>query len=150
MSGTFRKGIFIIGAIFLLLLSSIQIVLGNNIDPNEPQTINFQNNEYFNDCIILIFGTCNDVKGPLLWRLGLYCNFFKKDFTINANGEIDENINLMVRGGGSFKFLWGKEDINIHLNGATGILFWGVKSILLDTNHIIARCQVKHLNLYYP
>ncbi len=149
MSGTINKRFLIIGTIFLLLLSTIQVVLGNNIYTNEPKILNSENNESFNDCIILIFGKCNDVKGPLLWKLGFYFNFFKKDFTINANGDIDETINIIIRGGGSFKFLWGKENININLNSATGILFWGGKSIFIENNFIIARCQADNAYIIY-
>jgi hypothetical protein len=149
MSGIVKNRILMIGAILLLLLSSIQVVLGENIDTIEPKIITTENNERFNDCIILIFGKCNDVSGPLLWKLGLYCNFIRKDFTINANGEIDENINIIIRGGGSFKFLWGKENIKINLNRATGILFWGGKSVIVESNHIIARCQADSAYLVY-
>jgi hypothetical protein len=149
MSGTIKKKILILGTILILFLSSIQIVLGDNIDSNQPEIINSEDYVRFNDCIILIFGTCNDVKGPLLWKLGLYCNFLKKDFTINAEGEIDESVNLMIRGGGSFRFLWGKENINIRLNRASGIIFWGGKSIIVESNHIIARCKAESAYLSY-
>ena len=149
MSGTLKKRFLITGTIFLLLLSSIQVVLGNNLDSNEHKVIKTEISESFNDCIIVIFGTCNNVIGPLLWKFGLYCNIFKKDFTINANGAIDETINIMIRGGGDFKFLWGKEIINIRLIGATGILFWGENSIIVDSNHIIARCQADIAYLTY-
>ncbi len=149
MNSTIKKRFLIIGTIFLLILSTIQVVLGNNLDTNEPKIINAENNESFNDCIIIIFGKCNDVTGPFLWKFGLYCNFFKKDFTIDAKGEIDETINIIIRGGGNFKFLWGKENINIKLNGATGILFWGGKSIIVESNHIIARCQADNAYLTY-
>jgi len=149
MSGTIKKRFFIFCSILLILLSTIQTVIGSNIDEHQIKTLNSENNDSFNDCVILIFGTCNDVRGPLLWKLGLYCNFLKKDFLINANGEIDESINLIIRGGGSFKFLWGKENISIRLNGATGIIFWGAKSIILDDNHIIARCQADNAYLIY-
>jgi len=149
MSSKIKKRFLTIGTFILLLLSTIQIVLGENIDDNQPKIIKTEINETYNDCVIIIFGTCNDVQGPVLWRLGLYCNFFKKNFVINANGDIDENVNLIIRGGGSFKFLWGKENIFIRLNGATGILFWGGKSIIVDTNHIIARCQADSAYLSY-
>lgn len=149
MSSAVKKRFLIICTILILLLSSIQVVLGENIVSNEPKKETTEINESFTDCIILIFGKCNDVSGPILWRLGLYCNFIRKDFTINANGEIDENINVIIRGGGSFKFLWGKENIDIRLNRATGILFWGGKSIIVENNFIIARCQADNAFLTY-
>jgi hypothetical protein len=149
LSGLIKKRFFTICTFILLLFSTIQIVLGGNIDNTEPKIIKTEINETFDDCIILIFGTCNEVQGPVLWRLGLYCNLIKKNFVINAKGEIDENVNIIIRGGGSFKFLWGKENIFIRINGATGILFWGEKSILLDTNHIIARCKADSAYLTY-
>ena len=149
MSVTIKNRSLITATIILLLLSTIQIVIGDNVSNKEAEIINAENNDSFNDCIILIFGKCNDVTGPILWKFGLYCNFFKKDFTINANGEIDETINLIIRGGGSFKFMWGKENIKINLNGATGILFWGGKSLLVENNFIIARCQADNAYLIY-
>ncbi|KYK30298.1 MAG: hypothetical protein AYK22_04130 [Thermoplasmatales archaeon SG8-52-3] len=149
MSVTIKNRSLITATIILLLLSTIQIVIGDNVSNKEAEIINAENNDSFNDCIILIFGKCNDVTGPILWKFGLYCNFFKKDFTINANGEIDETINLIIRGGGGFKFMWGKENIKINLNGATGILFWGGKSLLVENNFIIARCQADNAYLIY-
>ena len=149
MSGLIKKRLLTICTFIILFLSTIQIALGENIDNTQPKINKTEINETFDDCIILIFGACNEVQGPVLWRLGLFCNFIKKNFVINAKGEIDENVNLIIRGGGSFKFLWGKENIFIRLNGATGILFWGGKSIILDTNHIIARCQADSAYLTY-
>ena len=149
MSGTVPRRLLLIVTTFLLISSSIQIVLGNNIETIYSNRINSNENENFNDCIILIFGKCNEVTGPLLWRFGLYCTFFKKDFTINADGEFGEVIHVIIRGGGSFKFLWGKENINIQLKGATGILYWGVKSIIVNNTYIIARCQAENAYLTY-
>jgi len=149
MSGVITKKFSIITTIFLLISFSMQIVLGNNVGSNEPITTEAVNPEIYNDCIIIIFGKCNEVTGPLLWRFGLYLNFFKKDFTINAKGEFDETINIMIRGGGNFKFIWGKEIINIELKGATGILFWGGKSIIVENTHIIVRCQAEIAYLNY-
>lgn len=149
MSGMIPKRFLMIFIIFLLIFTSVQVALGDTIDYNESKKMNTGVNENFSDCIIIIFGKCNDVTGPLLWRFGLYCNFLKKDFSINAKYEEGDNINLIIRGGGSFKFLWGKEDINIQLNGATGILFWGGKSIIVESPLIIARCQVEDAYLTY-
>lgn len=149
MSGTIPKRFLMIFTVFLLIFTSVQVAHGDTIDYKKSKKINTGITENFSDCIMIIFGKCNDVTGPLLWKFGLYCNFLKKDFTINAKNEEGDNINLMIRGGGSFKFLWGKEDINIQLKGATGILFWGGKSIIVESPLIIARCQVENAYLQY-
>jgi hypothetical protein len=149
MRGINLRRFLIIITICLLLFPSIQIVLGENKDSSVPNKNKGGYNEHYTNCIILIFGTCNDVTGPLLWRFGLYLNLLKRDFTINAKGEFGETINLIIRGGGSFKFIWGQENIKIDLNGASGILFWGKKSIIIDSTHIILRCNVKNLYLSY-
>jgi hypothetical protein len=149
MSGIIGKRFLTVCTFILLLISTTQIVLGENIDDNLHNMNKTEINETFDDCVILIFGTCNEVQGPVIWRLGLYCNLIKRNFVINAKGEIDENINLIIRGGGSFKFLWGKENIFIRINGANGILFWAEKSIIVDTNHIIARCKADSVYLTY-
>ena len=149
MSGINLRRFSITLTVFLLIINSIQVVVGINTDNKESKIINAGFTDNFPDCIIIVFGKCNDVTGPILWKFGLYCNFFKKDFTINAKGEESETINIMIRGGGSFKFLWGKETINIQLKGATGILFWGAKSIIVESPHIIARCQAENVYLTY-
>ena len=147
MSGIIIRRFLIFGAILLLVFSSLQAAFGNYIDSNKTKIANASSNDHYSNCVIIIFGKCNEVIGPLLWKFGFYCNFFKKDFTVNAKGEFGETMNLIVRGGDNFKFLWGKENINIELKGATGILFWGGKSIIMDNTLIIARCKAKNVYL---
>lgn len=147
MSGIVIKKFLIFVAILLLVLPSMQVVFGNNIDSQEVKIANAGSYEHYTNCVIIILGKCNEVSGPLLWKFGFYCNIFKRDFTINAKGEDGEIIHLIIRGSDNFKFLWGKENINIELKGATGFLFWGGKSIIMDSPHIIARCKAKSIYL---
>jgi len=147
MSGIGIKRFLIFGAILLLVLPSIQSAFGNNIDSNEINITNTSYTEHFTNCIILILGICNEVKGPPLWKLGFYCNILKKDFTINAKGEDVENIHVLIRGSDNFKFIGGKDIINIEIKGATGLVFWGGKSLIFETTPIIARFKAKDIYL---
>ena len=147
MSGIVNRRLLILGAILLLVFSSMQAALGNNIHSNKTKIADTGAFEHYTNCVIIMFGKCNEVTGPLLWKLGFYCNLLKRDFTINAKGEFGETINLIIRGGDNFKFLWGKENIKIELRGATGILFWGEKSIIVDNTQIILRCKAKYVYL---
>jgi hypothetical protein len=147
MSEVVNRRLLIFGAVFLVVFSSMHAALGNNIQSNKTKTADTVSFEHFTDCVIIMFGKCNEVTGPILWKLGVYCNLLKRDFTINAKGEFGETINLIIRGSDNFKFLWGKENIKIDLRGATGILFWGDKSIIADNTIIILRCKVKNVYL---
>ena len=147
MSEIVIRRFLIFGAILLLVLTSIQSAFGNNTDSNKVKTTNAGGTEHYTNCIIFIIGICNEVTGPLLWKFGFYCNIIKRDFTINAKGEDGERIHVLIRGEDDFKFLWGKEIINIELKGAKGILFWGGKSIIMETSPIIARLKVKVIYL---
>ena len=147
MSGIVNRRLLILGAILLLVLSSMQAAIGNNIHSNKKKIADTGAFEHYTNCVIIMFGRCNEVTGPLLWRLGVYCNLLKRDFTINAKGEFGETINLIIRGSDNFKFLWGKENIRIELRGASGILFWGEKSIIVDNTLIILRCKAKNVYL---
>jgi hypothetical protein len=134
-------------AIVLLVLSSMQATFGNNIDSNKTKIVNGTGYEHYSNSVIIIFGKCNEVTGPLLWKFGFYCNLIKKEFTINAKEEDGEIIHLIIRGHDNFKFLWRIENINVELKGATGILFWGVKSIIMDSPYIFARCKARDIYL---
>lgn len=147
MSGIGIRKFLIFGAIILLVLPSIQSAFGNNTYSNETNITNASYTEHFTNCIIFILGICNEVTGPLLWKFGFYCNIFKKDFTITAKGEDVENIHVIIRGNDIFKFVWGKEIINIEVKGATGFVFWGGKSIIFETTPLIARFKAKDIYL---
>ena len=54
MSGTIKKRFLTFGTFILLLLTTFQIVLGENINNNQHEIIKTDINETFNNCIILI------------------------------------------------------------------------------------------------
>ena len=135
--------ILVIGAIFLLILPSIQgaiqengIQEQNKVEKNdiEPQTT-----ETFNNCIVLIFGSCNSVGGAVTWLLGLYIPLFKKHITIGAGGE---KLSAIVIGDG-FGVYVSIENLIIDMWGTRGVLFWGGKSLLVESKNIIGICRAE-------
>jgi hypothetical protein len=147
------KKILAIGAIFVFVLSMIPIAVGETPEvftttPEENEPIP-KGNEHFSNCKVFVMGKCNYVEGPILWKLGFYANLFEKDFTIEAKGEEGEKLSAFVFAGQIGLFL-GYETMDIELDGATGMLFYGGKSLIFQGNRIIAFCEVQDLWINYP
>ena len=104
-------------------------------------------NEHFTDSIIMVFGKCDRVDGPLIWLLGFYCPILKRNFRIIADGGENESLNAIVIGPGSFGSYFDLQNVWIDIRGARGALYYFGKSILADGNNIIAFCKAKNIFL---
>lgn len=138
--------VLVIGAICLLLLPSIQGSMGN-IPSSKPDEIQEDNDtetsetHYFSNCIVWIYGKCKSVTGALTWIFGIFCPLFKKHLNIRATGQEGESLNVIVTQDGLGTYL-NQENIMIDMRGATGILYWFGKSLILEGDTIFARCKV--------
>ncbi|MDH7507476.1 MAG: hypothetical protein QHH15_06825 [Candidatus Thermoplasmatota archaeon] len=139
----YLKKFLIIFVVFLIILvQPIGLSANNNFE--EKRFIIKTTTDYYSNSIILIIGKCKIVQGPLFWIFGLYIPFFKKSFLIRASGEEGEQLNVMIRGN-KFATYIDVENILIEFNKATGILFWGQKSILTNSLRIFARCKAENI-----
>ena len=136
--------ILIIWAIVFLMLASLPVTLGRT-DEQEKEPLETKT---FTNCVIWVFGKCNTVTGPLLWKLGLYCPLLDKNFGIEANGEEGEKLNVIIRGE-EFGVYYGYENMDIDIARARGILFWGGQSLLIDEPIIFLRCRADIVYLNY-
>lgn len=142
MNGIIFRKFLIIGAICLLILPSIQVALGDNTDNEETYVSNAGETDHFTDCIVIIIGKCNTVTGPDLWKFGFYCALAEQNFEIKASGGEGETLHVLIRNS-KFATYFGYENIDIKLEQATGIIFWGGKSILMDNTYIFGRCKAQ-------
>lgn len=143
------KNVLIVGAICLLTLPSVQSA---TVDISSPEKIDIEENceidskgtIYYKDCIVWIYGRCNRVWGALTWIFGFYCPLFKKSFWVQAIGEANESLNVLVRGGGVGTY-YDYDTMLVHFQGANGFMYWGGKSILFSGNQIFMRCKADHV-----
>lgn len=145
----FFKIFLVIGAIFLLILPSIQgnfnkLTIPKTNESEEDININTRGSYYYQNCIVWVTGNCKKVWGALTWIFGFYCPLLKKHLWIQASGQENESLSVIVRGGGNFGTYYDHENILIELQGATGILYWFGKSIIKKDDFIIARCKADH------
>lgn len=141
----YLEKMLVIVAICLLIMPSIPVVISDTSNSDSSDSYEYQNSgtgetDYFTNCIVIVFGKCNTVTGPLIWRFGFYCPLLKRSFWIIASGEEGESLNVIIRDD-KFATYYDYEEINIQLIGANGFLFWGGKSILFNNTIIFARCK---------
>ena len=139
----YLKKILVIEAILLIIIPTLPIGLSDS-SCIEKQTSGKTITDHYVDSTILIIGKCNYVRGPLVWIFGLYIPFIKRSFTIKASGEVGEQLNVFIRGGHFASYI-DNENILVDINKASGVLFWGQKSILTDSTRIFARCKAKDI-----
>ena len=140
--------VLVIGAICLLILPSIQGVLGENlnlepIESDEENSIDTLDTHYYTDCTVIIFGKCGLVGGALTWIFGFYAPIFKKDIWISASGE---PLSAVVVGGGFGTYL-SVENLYISMIGTKGFLFWAGKSVVIEGKNIIGVCRADHCTI---
>jgi len=105
-----------------------------------------QDNDYYNNCIVIIFGRSNHVQAfSLWWRIGLYIPIIKRGFTISANeeGESLTAIIFKINGGA---FYLDNENITIDIYRARGLFYWGGKSLLFNysiPSPVFAICRAR-------
>ena len=108
------------------MLLSFQPVIGESFkENNDPEPL-----VTYNNCIVWIFGNTNNVNAPFTWIFGIYLALFKKNIKVEAKNEEGEKLNVFVRGldGVELGSWLSKEQLEVRLNSATGILFWAGKS----------------------
>lgn len=132
----------VVWAICLLLLPSIQGVLGENsslepIDSEEENSIDTLETHSYTDCTVLIFGKCTSVGGALTWIFGFYAPIFKQNIWVSAGGE---TLSAVVFGDGFGVYL-SVENLYISMIGTRGFLFWGGKSVIIEGNNIMGVCK---------
>jgi len=130
----------VIGAISLMIIPVFPACLSEINNLKEKQISNSTTSDYYTNSIIWIIGKCDTVNGPLPWLFGLYIPIFKKSFRIKASGQENEFLNVLIRGNKFASYL-DNENIIIDLTRATGILFYGGRSILVNGTTIFARCK---------
>jgi hypothetical protein len=152
-----RKKSFKIATIFLIIcllaIPSVQSSNRTNIEQKEIDEVNSEStgtNENFQNSIIIVFGKCDRVEGPLVWLLGFYCPLLKRNFRIIANGGQNESLNAIVLGRGSLGAYFSRETMWIDIRGARGLLFNFDKSILVNGNNVIAICRAENIFINIP
>ena len=136
--------ILVIEAILLIILPTLPVGLSDNSNFEEKQIISKPTTDHFTNSIVIIIGKCDVVQGPLIWIFGLYIPFIKRSFYVRANGGQGEQLNVIIRGSQFASYL-DNENIIVEINRATGILFWGQKSILTNSTRIFARCKAENI-----
>lgn len=140
------KQLLIVVIVMILFFSSIPIVVAN--EPEKIKDINDEKETYetssvFNNCLILIFGKCKTVKGPILWLLGFYYPILKRSFTIQALDREDEALNVIILGTNPLQIgtFFDYDSIYIRLTRAKGIFYWGDKSIISKSDSFFVLCR---------
>lgn len=130
-----RRGVFL-GVIFCLFLLNVIPIVHANTDQ-------------FTNSAVIIIGKCNTVTTPALWLFG-FKFLFNKKVIIQANGDVGEKINALILPS-KIGFYFGHENIYIQMEGATGLFFWGEKSLLLQksSQRIVAICKAKDILVTY-
>ena len=146
------KKILIIWAICLLILTAIPITIGETSDSEITSTDDknscLLDSKHYSDCQFIVFGRCNYVTGPSIWKLGLYVPLEPKDFTFEAKGEVGEKLSVVVFGEEFGTFI-SYEHIKLEIFTATGVFYWGGQSLLLNKPRIFAFCNATDLWVYY-
>ena len=140
----YLKKILVIGAVLLMILSTLPVGLSSNSNFEEKQISSKTATDHYENSVVLIIGKCNIIEGPILWIFGLYIPLIKRSFYIRASGQQGEQLNVMVRGS-QFAIYIDNENIIVDLNVAHGIFFWGQKSILTNSTRIFARCKAENI-----
>ena len=132
----------LICVISLLLISAIPIAIGETLDSNGDYEKNPVGTDHYSNCFIWVFGKCNTVEGPLVWKLGFYCPIKPRDFLIQASGQGNESLYVIVLAplGAYFSI----ENIHIDIDNAKGLFFWGGKSLFLNSNIIFVICKAEN------
>ena len=133
----------LICVISLLLISAIPIAIGETLDTNEDYEKNQAGTDQYSNCFIWIFGKCNTVEGPLVWKLGFFCPLKPRDFLIQASGQDNESLYVIVLDAPSGAY-FSIENIMIDVDNAKGIFFWGGKSPFLNSNIIFVICKAEN------
>ncbi|UCF13149.1 MAG: hypothetical protein JSW06_02550 [Thermoplasmatales archaeon] len=132
MKHKLRKGLAV-GIICLMMLVTIPIAHGTT--------------DHFEDSVVVISGKCNTVEHTGLWLFG-FKFFYDRDVTIQAKNEEGERISCLIHNGiPAFVFYGFKNSIKIELKHATGLFFWGGKSLLFNNTppRILVRCKAQDI-----
>lgn len=105
--------------------------------------------DHFSNSVILLVGKSNTVSSNALWVFGGKFLLNKK-VTVQITGEDDEKINALVLPP-NFGLYVGHESIVIQMEGTTGFIFWGEKSLLMQKSspRIVAICKARDLWITY-
>ena len=142
------KILIILLTICLLTIPTVHGSLQNNTSGkviDEEKIENARDSGHYTNSLILVFGKCDNVVGPLVWLLGFYCPLFKRNFRMIADDERNESLNAIIIGPGLQFGLFSTEKISIDIGGARGVLFYFKKSILVNGNNIIAFCKADNI-----
>jgi hypothetical protein len=121
---------------FFLLLSAIPNVTAET--------------QEFTNSIIIIVGKTNQVSSTALWLFG-FKFMVNKRVVIQAYSGDGEKINALILPP-KIGFYLGHENIYIQMNRATGLFFWGGKSLLFqnsDPPRIFALCKANYIYVSY-
>jgi hypothetical protein len=142
------KLVIILLSLCLLSIPTVHGALQGNISKSvvdEEKIENAGDSSYYSNSLILVFGKCDNVVGPLVWLLGFYCPLIKRNFRMFTNDERNETLSAIILGPGKFGTYLFQENINIDISGARGVLFYFKKSILVNGNNIIAFCKAENI-----
>jgi hypothetical protein len=125
----------IVAGLLLLILTTMPLVQATT--------------EQFSNSVVLITGKCNTVTTNALWLFGLKFMIHRK-VTIQASGQEGEKIHALVLPP-TFGVFFGHENIIIQMEGATGLFFWGGKSLLLQqsSQRVFVFCKAGDMWITY-
>jgi hypothetical protein len=125
----------VVGVMFFFICATVPLVQANT--------------DYFSNSMVVVVGKCNTVTATALWLFGLKVLLNKKILIQSSGGE-GEKINALVIPP-KLGVYFGHKNIMIQMEGASGLIFWGEKSILLQrsSQRIVAFCKVKDLWITY-
>jgi hypothetical protein len=142
----YYRQLLIVTTVMILLLSSITIVVANEpgiIKEISDEKETNEKSSVYNNCLVLIFGKCKSVRGPLLWLIGLYYPILKRTFTIQTMNREDEALNVIIFGTNPLQIgtFYDYDSIYIRLTKAKGIFYWGDKSIISKSDSFFVLCR---------
>lgn len=141
------KIVLVLVAICLLTLPSVQGTLEDipetiQNDSDEKEICETTDTIVYSNCVVRIAGNCKSVGGALTWVFGFFCPLFKKHLWIQATGQEGEVLNVLVTGDGVGTY-YDQENIRIEMTGASGVMYWYGKSLILEGDRIFARCKAE-------
>jgi len=130
-----RRKCVVVGVLVVFLITTIPFVQAET--------------DHFSNSIVLVIGKCNTVSTNALWLFGGKL-LIHKMVTIQTNSEEGEKINALVLPP-NFGLYFGHESLLLQMEGATGYIFWGEHSFLLQksSQRIVAVCKAGDLWITY-
>ncbi len=100
------------------------------LDETEP--MNTTVDEY-GESTVVIYGKCDEVRNlGLWWIFGLYVPIIPRRITVTAVGGEGESVSAFIAGEDDWGLYILENEIEITLQGAKGVMFWGGKARFME------------------